>query len=88
LSSASKLFLIVIIKQQLKQKYEELFFDELKPTKENSKIYIYSKIKTEHEMNNYILNINYEDRKLLCKMHVSHHFLEFERGRTNGTVNA
>jgi hypothetical protein len=49
------------IKQQLKQKYEELFFDKLK----------FSKIKTEYEMNNYILNINYEDRKLLCKMRVS-----------------
>ena len=35
-----------------KQKYEELFFDKLKSTKENSKIYIYSKIKTEYEMNN------------------------------------
>jgi hypothetical protein len=32
-------------------------------------------------MNNYILNINYEDRKLLCKMQVSNHFLEIERGR-------
>ena len=34
-------------------------------------------------MNNYIhvLNINYEDRKLLCKMSVSDHFLEIERGR-------
>jgi hypothetical protein len=64
------------IKQQLKQKYEELFFDKLKSTKENSKIHIYSKIKTEYEMNNYILNINYEDRKLLCKMRVSDHFLE------------
>jgi hypothetical protein len=32
-------------------------------------------------MNNYILNINYEDRKLLCKMRVSDHFLEIERGR-------
>jgi hypothetical protein len=31
-------------------------------------------------MNNYILNINYEDRKLLCKMRVSDHFLEIERG--------
>jgi superfamily II helicase len=30
---------------------------------------------------NYILNINYEDRKLLCKMCVSDHFLEIERGR-------
>jgi len=45
------------------------------------KIYIYSKIKTEYEMNNYILNINYEDRKHLCKMRVSDHFLEIERGR-------
>ena len=53
----------------------------LKSTKENSKIYIYSKIKTEYEMNNYILNINYEDRKLLCKMRVSDHFLEIERGK-------
>ena len=52
-----------------------------KSTKENSKIYIYSKIKTEYEMNNYILNINYEDRKLSCKMRVSDHFLEIERGR-------
>ena len=41
------------IKQQLKQKYEELVFDKLKSTKENSEIYIYSKIKTEYEMNNY-----------------------------------
>jgi hypothetical protein len=59
----------------LKQKYEELFFEKLKSTKENSKIYIlvYSKFKTEYEMNNYILNINYEDRK--------DHFLEIERGR-------
>ena len=32
-------------------------------------------------MNNNILNINYEDRKLLCKMHVLDHFLEIERGR-------
>ena len=32
-------------------------------------------------MNNYILNINYEDRKLLCKMRVSDQFLEIERGR-------
>ena len=33
-------------------------------------------------MNNYILNINYEDRKLLCKMRVSDHFLEIvERGK-------
>ena len=67
------------IKQQLKQKYEELFFDKLKSTKENSKIYISSKIKTEYEMNNYILNINYEGRTLLCKMRVSDHFLEIER---------
>ena len=28
-----------------------------------------------------ILNINYEDRKPLCKMRVSDHFLEIERGR-------
>jgi hypothetical protein len=41
--------------------------------------YIYSKIKTEYEMNNYILNINYEGRTLLCKMRVSDHFLEIER---------
>jgi hypothetical protein len=32
------------IKQQLKQKYEELFFDQLKSTKENNKIYIFSAI--------------------------------------------
>ena len=32
-------------------------------------------------MNNYILNINYEDRKLLCKMRESDHFLEIERGK-------
>ena len=36
-------------------------------------ILVYSKFKTEYEMNNYILNINYEDRK--------DHFLEIERGR-------
>ena len=57
------------------------YFDKLKSTKENTNIYIYSKFKTEYEMNNYILNINYEDRKLLCKMCVSDHFLEIERGR-------
>ena len=33
-------------------------------------------------MNNYILNINYEDRKILCKMRVSDHFLYIvERGK-------
>ena len=32
-------------------------------------------------MNNYILNINYEDRKCVCKMRVLDHFLEIERGR-------
>jgi hypothetical protein len=63
--------------------YEELFFDKLKSTKENNKIYIYSKIKTEYEMNNNILNINYEDRKLLCKMQCYRLFNEWYCKRHN-----
>jgi hypothetical protein len=69
----------------IKLSISKSFFHKLKSTKENSKMYIYSKIKTEYEMNNYILNNNYEDRKLLCKMRVSDHSLEIERGRCTRT---
>jgi hypothetical protein len=84
--SLYSIFLKVWLFLHLKKKWNSSSISFKSQNLQNSKIYIYSKIKTEYEMNNYILNINYEDRNLLCKMQVSNHFLEIERGRYNQKI--
>lgn len=69
------------LKQNLKTNYEEKFFKKLKSCTEDNKIYLYSKIKTKYEIEDFILKTNFEDRKNVCKMRISNHFLEIERGR-------
>ncbi len=69
------------IKQKLKLGYEKNFFDKLKATTETSKIFLYSKIKTEYTINNFIYQSNFESRQNICKMRISDHPLEIERGR-------
>ena len=69
------------IKQNLKNNYEKLFFQKLKSTTENSKIFLYSKIKTNFDIDEFISRTNFENRKNICKMRISDHFLEIERGR-------
>ena len=61
--------------------FDNNLFEKLKLTNETSKIFLYSKIKTKYEIDKYISKNSFENRKLLCKMRVSDHFLEIERGR-------
>ena len=69
------------IKKKFKNNYEKVFFGKLQSLTIENKLYLYSKLKTNYTINNFIMNSNFENRKLICKMRISDHFLEIERGR-------
>ena len=69
------------IKLQIQENFEKSFFEKLQCKTESSKLFLYSKIKKTYIINPFLLTSNFESRKILCKMRISDHFLEIEKGR-------
>ena len=63
-----------------------MFFDKISSFTDSSKLFLYSKIKKEFKIEEYLLaTSNIEVRKLLTKFRVSDHPLAIETGRYNLT---
>ena len=69
------------INRHLKEEYEKKFFEKLQSLNEKSKIFLYSRIKTKYDIDEYYLKTTFENRKNVTKMKISDHYLEVERGR-------
>ena len=82
------------IKQTLKKEFKTTIYDtyckkiqtKLSSLTDSSKIYLYSKIKSEFKIENYLTDMpNFKTRQLLTKFRVSDHNLEIEVGRYKNT---
>ncbi len=69
-------------KPVIKQKYDELILGKLSTLDDSSKLFLYSKLKTEIRMEDYLSDLkNFNSRKILTKLRLSDHNLEIEVGR-------
>ena len=68
-------------KKALKDFYVSLYKDKLDKIDNSSKLYLYSKLKTDFDQSDYLKLNNYNSRKLLTKFRISDHNLEVELGR-------
>ena len=70
------------IKKVINDSYSKKTLEKLSSFNETSKLYIYSKIKSELKLGNYLLFFsNFKMRQLFTKFRVSDHSLEIESGR-------
>ena len=69
------------INKNIQEEYEKIFFNKLQTMTDNNKTYLYSKLKSDYKIDDYLLKYNFENRRNICKMRTSDHFLEIERGR-------
>lgn len=77
------------IKNNLKSKfnnvisehYKEKTLNKLSSLSENSKLFLYSQLKTEFKMEDYLVNQPFKIRQQITKLRVSDHTLEIETGR-------
>ena len=71
-----------IFKKAVQEKYEKMTLDKLSNIDDSSKLFLYSKLKTELKLEEYLKSIrNFKSRQLLTKFRVSDHLLEIELGR-------
>ena len=49
------------IKKKFKNNYEKVFFGKLQSLTIENKLYLYSKLKTNYTINNFIMNSNFEN---------------------------
>ena len=69
------------MKKKLQENYENLFFEKTNSLTDNSKLFLYSKIKTKYAIEQFFLDSNFENRRSIVKMRISDHTLEIETGR-------
>ena len=71
-----------ILKSTVHEYYKNLSTNKLSNLDESSKLYIYSKLKTSFQLEDYLINLkNFNSRQLLTKFRISDHNLEIELGR-------
>ena len=69
-------------KRVIFENYTSRFFDKLSSLTDSSKLLLYSKLKTEFKIEDYLLaTSSFETRQLLTKFRVSDHPLAIETGR-------
>ena len=67
-------------KRVVKEKYDQIILEKLSNFDENSKLFLYNKLKNEIKLEDY-LSILKNSRKILTKFRISDHNLEIEIGR-------
>lgn len=70
-----------ICKKRVKESYLEIFTDKIDRFDNSSKLFLYSKLKTELQPADYLSLINFNSRQCLTKLRISDHNLEIELGR-------
>ena len=69
-------------KRVVKEKYEQIILEKLSNLDENSKLFLYNKLKNEIKLEDYLYTLkNFNSRKVLTKFRISDHKLEIEIGR-------
>jgi hypothetical protein len=69
-------------KKTIKEKYEEKILEKISNLDDSSKLFLYSKLKTDIKLEDYLkLTKNFNNRQLLTKFRTSDHPLEIELGR-------
>ena len=69
-------------KRVVKEKYEQIILEKLSNLDENSKLFLYNKLKNEIKLEDYLYTLtNFNSRKILTKFRISDHKLEIEIGR-------
>ena len=68
-------------KKSFKIFYDDLFTEKIDKIDNNSKLYLYSKLKTGSDQPEYLMLNNFNSRRLLTKFRISDHNLEVELGR-------
>ena len=68
-------------KNVIKEYYDKLILDKISKFDNSSKLHLYSKLKTEIGLPEYLKTQNFNSRKILTKFRISDHNLEVEIGR-------
>jgi hypothetical protein len=73
----------ICLKKTIKEKYEEKIFEKISNLDESSKLFLYSKLKTDIKLEDYYLKLtkHVNNRQLLTKFRTSDHPLEIELRR-------
>lgn len=69
------------IKKTIKEKYDELVINKISSFDASSKLYLYSKLKSDVNVSDYLNLQNFNSRRILTKLRISDHNLEIELGR-------
>ena len=78
----SRIHLKICLKKNIKEKYEEKILEKISNLDDSSKLFLYSKLKTDIKLEDYLkLTKNGNNRQLLTKFRTSDHPLEIELGR-------
>ena len=67
-------------KRIVKEKYDQIIVEKLSNSDENSKLFLYNKLKNEIKLEDYLSTLK-NSRKILTKFRISDHNLEIEIGR-------
>ena len=69
-------------KRVVKEKYDQIILEKLSNLVENSKPFLYNKLKNEIKLEDYLSTLNnFNSRKILTKFRISDHKLKIEIGR-------
>ena len=68
-----------LLRRRLNDMYTQTFFYKL--SVDEGKLRFYKNLKTTHDMENYLYHNNYDYRSAICKLRISSHPLEIEKGR-------
>jgi hypothetical protein len=69
-------------KRVVKEKYDQIILEKNSNLDENSKLFLYNKLKNEIKLEDYLSTLkNFNSRKILTKFRISDHKLEIEIGR-------
>jgi hypothetical protein len=78
----SRIHLKIRLKKTIKEKYEEKILEKISNLHDSSKLFLYSKLKTDIKLEDYLkLTKNFKNRQLLTKFRTSDNQLEIELGR-------
>ena len=75
----SRIHLKIHLKKTIKEKYEEKILEKISNLDDSSKLFLYSKLKTDIKLEDYLKLT--KNRQLLTKFRTSDHPLEIELGR-------
>ena len=78
----SRIHLKIRLKKTIKEKYEEKILEKISNLDDSSKLFLYSKLKTDIKLEDCLkLTKFFNNRQLLTKFRTSDHPLEIELGR-------